>query len=56
MANDTVTKPAWLTPEVLVRIREIEYDLHVHALENRLPVRPQKERPGEPESVAVTRT
>ena len=31
MANDTVTKPAWLTPEVLARIREIEYDLHVRA-------------------------
>jgi len=31
MANDTPTKPAWLTPEVLARIREIEYDLHVRA-------------------------
>jgi hypothetical protein len=31
MANDTPTKPDWLTPEVLARIREIEYDLHVRA-------------------------
>jgi hypothetical protein len=31
MANDTHTKPDWLTPEVLARIREIEYDFHVRA-------------------------
>ena len=31
MANDSPAKPAWLTPEVLARIREIEYDFHVRA-------------------------
>jgi hypothetical protein len=31
MADDTPTRPDWLTPEVLARIREIEYDFHVRA-------------------------
>jgi hypothetical protein len=31
MADDTETRPDWLTPEVLARIRKIEYDFHVRA-------------------------
>ena len=31
MSDDTHQTPNWLTPEVLARIREIEYDYHVRA-------------------------
>jgi len=31
MSKPIESKPDWLTPEVLARIREIEYDFHVRA-------------------------
>jgi hypothetical protein len=51
--SDAPATPAWLTPEVLERLRKVEYDFHVRAFGeemarvNRLPLAERRRYIGE---------